>query len=84
LYDSSFNYENGKSKSKLADTNSVSWHNKSWEVGVKTTNHAKAYDWNCLNREKLIINTLGGVQVLLALAADAKNFFAFEMPVMLL
>ncbi len=79
-YDSTFNYENGKSKSKLTGTDSLSWRDKSWVVGVRAGNNTKAYDWNKLKKEKIIYDKIGNTPIALILAQDNKSFFAFEVP----
>ena len=79
-YDSAFKYESGKSKSKLTGTDSLSWKDKSWVVGIKIGNKAKAYDWNRLKKERIIHDTLNQTPILLLIAKDDKSFFAFERP----
>ena len=79
-YDSTFKYENGKSKSKLTGTDSLSWKDKSWVIGVKSGKERKAYDWNRLITKRIIQDKLGNKSILLVLAADNKSFFAFESP----
>ncbi|MBX9782677.1 MAG: DUF3179 domain-containing protein [Chitinophagaceae bacterium] len=79
-YDSSFKYESGTSKSKLTGTDSSSWKMKSWVVGVKMmNNNTKAYDWNRLKKERMIVDTNENPAVLLVLANDEKSFFAYEL-----
>lgn len=73
-------YERGKGGSELTQTDSLSWHDKSWVVGVLAGNRAKAYDWNRLKRERLIQDTIGSRLVLLVLASDNRSFFAYERP----
>ncbi len=79
-YDTSFKYESGKSKSKLTGTDSLSWKDKSWVVGIRIGNKAKAYDWNRLKKERIIHDTFSQTAILLLLAKDDKSFFAFERP----
>jgi hypothetical protein len=79
-YDSTLKYESGKSKSSLTGTDSLSWKNKSWVIGVKAGNAKKAYDWNKLKAERIINDTLGGKNIVVVLADDDKSFFAFERP----
>ena len=79
-YDSTFKYENGKSKSKLTGTDSLSWKDKSWVIGVKAGDKSKAYDWNQLKKEKIIRDKIDQTPIALILAADNKSFFAFEIP----
>lgn len=79
-YDSTFNYENGSSRKSLTGSDSLSWHDKSWVIGISIGQSRRAYDWNRLKQERLIQDTLGGQPLLLALARDAKSFFALERP----
>lgn len=78
-YDSTFKYENGKSKGKLTGTDSLSWKDKSWVAGIKIGNRAKAYDWNKLKAKRIIRDKIGDSFILLLLAPDDKSFFAYEM-----
>lgn len=77
-YDTTFKYESGESKSKLTGTDSLSWKDKSWVVGVKAGKERKAYDWNKLKTERIIHDRMGNTYVLLVLAKDDKSFFVFE------
>jgi hypothetical protein len=79
-YDTTMRYENGKSKSALTGTDSLSWKDKSWVIGVKSKDQSKAYDWNQLKKERLINDQLGTAQVAIVLASDDKSFFAFQLP----
>ena len=77
-YDSTLNYESGKSKNTLTGTDSVSWKDKSWVIGVVAGKESKAYDWNRLKSERIVHDQIGETPVLLVLADDNKSFFAFE------
>jgi hypothetical protein len=79
-YSSSFDYETGASRSALTGTDTVSWHDKAWVVGVSVSGESKAYDWNRLRRERAINDELGGRSIVVALASDGASFFAFERP----
>jgi hypothetical protein len=79
-YDTTFKYESGKSKSKLTGTDSLSWKDKSWVLGVKAGNKTKAYDWNKLKAQRIIRDKIDNTNVLLIMASDNKSFFAFEAP----
>jgi len=79
-YDSTFKFESGTSKSKLTGTDSLSWKDKSWVIGVKAGKESKAYDWNQLKKEKLILDKIGSTSVLIVLSKNDKSFFAFERP----
>ena len=79
-YDTTMKYENGKSKNKLTRTDSLSWKDKSWVIGVKCGKDRKAYDWNQLKQDRIINDKLGNTPVAIVLAPDDKSFFAFEIP----
>lgn len=79
-YDSTLKYENGTSKSSLTGTDSLSWKDKSWVIGVKVGTETKAYDWNQLKKEKIIQDKIGTAPVLIVLSKNEKSFFAFERP----
>ena len=79
-YDSTAKYETGKSKSKLTGTDSLSWKDKSWVIGIKTGKDRKAYDWNQLKKERIIHDEFENTSTLLVLSSDDKSFFAFERP----
>jgi len=79
-YDTTVKYESGASRSKLTGTDSLSWKDKSWVIGVKAGKESKAYDWNQLKKDRLIQDKIGVTPVLLVLSKDDKSFFAFERP----
>jgi hypothetical protein len=79
-YDTTLKYESGKSKSELTGTDSLSWKDKSWVIGIKAGDKRKAYDWNQLKTKRLIHDTIGNTPILLVLANDDKSFFAFQRP----
>jgi len=79
-YSKDLKYEDGTSRDKLTGTDSLSWEDKSWVIGIKAGNQTKAYDWNDLKKKRLIADNIGETPVLLVLAEDNKSFFAFERP----
>ena len=79
-YTKDFDYETGRSKKSLTGSDSASWHDKSWVVGITVDGDSKAYDWNRLVRETPINDVLGGKPIVLALAADKRSYFAFVRP----
>lgn len=79
-YDSTYKYERGKSISELTKTDSLSWKEKSWVVGVSISGQSKAFDWNRLVKEKAINDVVGDKPIVLILANDKNSFFAFERP----
>ncbi len=77
-YDSLSNYEAGKRKGKLTRRDSLSWQNKSWIVGVSMGNESKAYDWNALEKQRIIYDLLDNQPIALILANDNKSFWALR------
>ena len=79
-YSKDFDYETGKSRKSLTGTDTVSWHDKAWVVGITVNGQSKAYDWNRLRREKVVNDVVGGRPIVLALAPDTTSFAAFVRP----
>ena len=79
-YAKGFDFETGASRKKLTGTDTVSWHDKAWVVGIQANGESKAYDWNRLRREGVVNDEVGGMPIVLALASDHASFFAFERP----
>ncbi len=77
-YDSTMKFESGTSRSKLTGTDSLSWKDKSWVVGIKVGKERKAYDWNQLMKERIIHDKIENTSLVLILSTDNKSFFAFE------
>ncbi len=80
LYDSTGKFEDGTSRSHLTGTDSLSWKDKSWVIGIKAGKERKAYDWNQLKKERIIQDRLGNTDLLIVIAKDDKSFFSFERP----
>jgi hypothetical protein len=79
-YDTTMKYESGRSRNNLTGTDSLSWKDKSWVIGVKAGKERKAYDWNQLKKERVIHDKINDTRLLIVLANDNKSFFAFENP----
>jgi hypothetical protein len=79
-YAKGFDYETGASRKTLTGTDTISWHDKAWVVGIQANGESKAYDWNRLRREGVVNDEVGGTPIVLALASDHASFFAFERP----
>jgi hypothetical protein len=79
-YSTSDAYETGASRKKLTGTDTVSWRDKAWVVGLTVNGESKAYDWNRLRRETVVHDRVGGTPVVIVLARDRRSFFAFERP----
>lgn len=79
-YAKDYAYEKGTSRKKLTGTDTASWHDKSWVVGITSNGKSKAYDWNRLRRERVVNDVVGGTPIVLALGPDSASYFAFERP----
>ncbi len=79
-YDTLGRYERGKSKGDLTRTDSLSWKDKSWVIGIQIGSESKAYDWNTLKVNHIINDQLGGKPIFIALSKDEQSFVAFERP----
>ena len=77
-YDSLGKFEHGKSKSDLTRTDSLSWKDKSWVVGLQVGSASKAYDWNKLKELRIINDKIGQTPIVLVLSSDNQSFVAFE------
>ena len=73
-------YDSGLGKSELTRTDTSSWADKSWVIGIVQGGKAKAYDWNRLKREGTIQDKVGGVPVLIVMGKDKMSFFAYKTP----
>lgn len=79
-YDSLRRFEQGKSKGGLTHTDSLSWKDKSWIIGIQIENSSKAYDWNRLKKERIINDEIGDTPIVLVMSMDTLNFAAFQRP----
>jgi hypothetical protein len=80
-YDSMDTYDLGIGRGKLTRTDTASWKDKSWVVGIALDRKtAKAFDWNRLKVERMIQARLGEQAIVLVLASDHKSFAAFKLP----
>lgn len=77
-YDSMSTYESGKKKSALTRRDTASWKEKSWVVGIEVSSGTKAYDWNDLQRAKVINDMIGYLPITLILASDKQSFVALR------
>ncbi|MBC7886105.1 MAG: DUF3179 domain-containing protein, partial [Saprospiraceae bacterium] len=78
-YDSMSVYET-VGKSKLTKTDTSSWKDKSWVVGIKVGGKSKAFDWNQIKKERCINDMIGSIPILVAMLDDNKSFIAFQRP----
>jgi len=78
-YDSLGKYEHGRSEGQLTRTDSLSWQDKSWVVGVVLEDKSKAYDWIQLKTQRLLHDKINDTALLIALAADDQSFSVFKI-----
>jgi len=79
-YDSLALFEQGKSKGTLTRSDTSSWNNKSWVIGISLNNDHLAIDWNRLQKEKLIAFHFGHSSCVVLLTKTNIDFCAFEIP----
>jgi hypothetical protein len=77
-YDSLALYDEGKMKGRLEGTDSTSWGNKSWVIGVQTSDHAKAYDWREMLKAHIVNDTVGVIPVVVAIEPDNASFHVWK------
>jgi hypothetical protein len=79
-YAKDYAYERGLSRKTLTGTDTASWKEKSWVVGLTVNGASKAYDWNRLVRERVVNDVVGGTAVVVLLGPDSLSYFAFRRP----
>ena len=67
-------YDKGKGASDLTRTDSLSWKDKSWVVGVQLGSSARAYDWIDLTKHHVLNDTLNQTPIVVTLASDSVTF----------
>lgn len=77
-YDSMSTYEKGKLTGKLTRRDTASWQPKSWVIGVSVDKTDKAYDWNRLQRERVIYDVINNRPVAVILSQDNHSFVVLE------
>ncbi len=73
-------YDSGFSKGSLTRTDTSSWKDKSWVVGIIVKGKAKAYDWNRLKKDGVVQDIVDDVPVVIVMGGDGTSFFAFRRP----
>ncbi|MEI9922024.1 MAG: DUF3179 domain-containing (seleno)protein [Bacteroidota bacterium] len=77
-YDTTGRYERGRSKNPLTRTDSLSWKDKSWVVGIDINKQAKAFDWFDLKNKHVINDKVGDTPVVVVVGSDNQSFAAFK------
>lgn len=71
-------YDDGNVKSKLERRDSLSWQFKSWVIGVSANGQHKAYDWNGLQKQKMISDSMNAIPLLLTIEPNGKTYYALN------
>lgn len=79
-YAKDYAFERGTSRKTLTGTDTLSWRDKSWVIGVTLNGHSKAYDWNRLKRERVVNDEVGGTPVVVVLGSDSASYYAYRRP----
>lgn len=77
-YDSLDSYDIGIGRGPLTGTDTLSWNDKSWVVGIVIGEKAKAYDWNQLKRKRIIQDIIADTPIVIALSSDNQSFVVFK------
>jgi hypothetical protein len=71
-------YDDGTIESGLEKRDSASWKPKSWVIGIKHQNIAKAYDWNILIKKRIIEDSISDLKLLITLQKDKASYHIFN------
>jgi len=74
-------YDKGKSKSNLTKRDTASWQFKSWVLGFTNGTTSKTYDWNYLEANKIIQDSLPTLPLLIILENDSASFHSYNRTV---
>jgi hypothetical protein len=71
-------FDEGTIEGSLEGTDTLSWKDKSWVVGVQLGLEARAYDWNDIKSARVINDILNNVPLLVALEGDSMTFHSWN------
>jgi hypothetical protein len=71
-------YDEGKTEVELERTDSLSWNDRSWVVGVSLGLFARAYDWNDLVRARVINDEIEQIPIAVVLENDSASFHVWS------
>lgn len=74
-------YESGQSRGALTMRDTGSWQRKSWVIGLSVGSASRTYDWNNLQRRRIVEDTVSGTPLMLVLETDDKSFHAYHTTV---
>lgn len=78
-YDTDGSFEKGTDTDPLTATDTASWKDKSWIVGVTYKSCSRAYDWNDLKRMRVIHDTLCDAEIVVTIDANNTDYFAYKI-----
>lgn len=79
LYDIDGSFEKGKDTDPLTATDTASWKDKSWVIGVSYKSCVRAYDWNELKKMRVIHDTLCGTEIVVGIDSNNVDYFAYKI-----
>lgn len=71
-------YDDGTIKGGLEHRDSLSWKMKSWVIGVSAKGKNKAYDWNGLVKQKMLVDSFADAPLLLTVEPNGKTFYVLN------
>jgi Protein of unknown function (DUF3179) len=77
-YDTLGRFEKGRSKGELTRSDSLSWKDKSWVLGIQINGVAKAYDWIALKEVRILNDQISNTPIVIAIGSDEQSFVAFK------
>ena len=77
-YDSLKGFDEGTIDGSLEHTDTASWKNKSWVVGITINDESKAYDWNELVDKRIIEDVVADTPLLITIADNEKTFYVLN------
>lgn len=70
-------FEKGTTTDELTHTDTASWQDKSWVIGIEHNGNYRAYDWSHLKTVRVIHDTLGGQNILISIDEENINYEAY-------
>jgi len=77
-YEELAKFDEGKTEGRLEKSDTLSWNDKSWVVGVSLGLFARAYDWNDLKSSKVINDNIEKTPVVVVLENDTASFHVWS------
>lgn len=78
FYDTLGRFEKGLNRGRLTRSDSLSWKEKSWVIGIEIDGASRAFDWNVLKEERVVNSDVAGTPIAVAIASDNNSFIAIR------